>query len=83
MIVKKLLEGFNYPRISVAGIVTHIRSSLVFAQFIGRARHVICGENKVVADVITHKFFEQEERYKDFVTRRLIPSKDDAAEVDD
>ena len=62
VIVKKLLEGFNYPRISVVGIVTRIRSSLVFAQFIGRARRVIRGESNIAADVITHDYFEQNDR---------------------
>jgi superfamily II DNA or RNA helicase len=72
VIVKKLLEGFNYPQISVVGIVTRVRSSLAFAQFIGRARRVIRGERNIAADVITHEYFEQVDRYEDFVKGHLI-----------
>ena len=78
VIVKKLLEEFNYPLISVVGIATRIRSSLVFAQFIGRARRIISGESNVAADVITHEYFEQEDRYNDFTSGRLIPSTDES-----
>lgn len=79
VIVKMLLEGFDYPRISVAGIVTRISSLLIFAQFVGRARRVICGENNVAADIITHEYFEQEQVYEKFKTEHLIPI-DDAGE---
>jgi superfamily II DNA or RNA helicase len=72
VIVKKLLEGFNYPQISVVGIVTRIRSSLAFSQFIGRVRRVIRGEQNIAADVITHEYFEQVDRYDDFVKGHLI-----------
>lgn len=84
VIVKKLLEGFDYPRVSVAGIVTRIRSPLVFAQFVGRARRVIRGEENVVADIITHEYFEQQRLHDDFRSGHLIRTVNDRpAEADD
>ena len=74
VIVKKLLEGFDYPPVSVVGIITRICSSLVFVQLIGQAHRVIPGESNVAADVITHECFEQRRLYDDFISGRLIPS---------
>lgn len=76
IIVQKLLEGFDYPCVSVAGILTCIRSPLKFAQFIGRARRVIPDEGNVDADIITHEYFQQEELFQKFVGGHLIPIKD-------
>ena len=78
VIVQKLLEGFDCPCVSVAGILTRIRSAPKFAQFIGRARRVIHGEaDNVVADVITHKYFEQDKLYRKYIDGHLIPVNDD------
>lgn len=52
VIVSMLREGFDYPCISVAGIVTRIRSPLVFAQFVGCSRRVIDGREMFTREYI-------------------------------
>ena len=88
VIVSQLLEGFDYPPISVAGIVTRISSTLKFAQFVGRARRIVRFQGKVesdmvAADVITHEYFEQERVWERFLVRHLIPAHNNAGEDDD
>lgn len=66
IIVSMILEGFDYPPFSVAGIVTGIRSRVKFAQFIGRVQRIVregnvLEDDRIKADVITHSMFEQEE----------------------
>lgn len=66
IIVSMILEGFDFPPFSVAGIVTRIRSRVKFAQFIGRVQRIVreggvLEDDRIRADVITHSMFEQEE----------------------
>lgn len=88
IIVKMLLEGFDHPPFSVAGIVRKIRSSLTFEQFIGRTQRLVRSkqgteDDKVIANIITHEYFEQENLYKKFIDPEIpakdpvIPEKDD------
>ena len=88
VIVSQLLEGFDYPPISVAGIVTRISSTLKFAQFVGRARRIVhfqdvVESDMVAADIITHEYFEQKRVWEQFSVKCLIPAHNDAGEDDD
>lgn len=65
IIVQMLLEGFDYPPLSIAGIVTRIRSPVKFSQFIGRVQRIVEvdgeAEEGIEADIITHEYFEQKD----------------------
>lgn len=64
IVVKMLLEGFDYPPFSIAGIATKIMSPVKFAQFIGRVQRVVRekgADSEQKADVITHEYFDQED----------------------
>lgn len=72
IVVKMLLEGFDHPPFSIAGIVTKIRSPVKFAQFVGRIQRIVRPPNKkgenekgITGDVITHEYFEQEQLFRD------------------
>lgn len=78
VIVKKLLEGFDHPPISIAAIMTKIKSRVKFAQFLGRAQRVVRFQGRlesaeIFADVVTHSFFEQELNYQAYEEALLIP----------
>ena len=87
IIVSMLLEGFDYPPISIAAIVTRIHSCVKFAQFVGRAQRVVRQpqqeegvkpeqEKGVKAHIVTHDYFQQRERYEEY-TKPSIPVDDD------
>ena len=86
VIVQMLLEGFDHPPISIAVIATRIRSPVKFAQFIGRAQRVVrCDagvEQRGVANIITHQYFEQNENYELFKSESLIPISEEEIEED-
>lgn len=81
IIVKMLLEGFDYPPFSIAGIVTKIVSETKFAQFIGRIQRIVRNggeieDEKIVGDVISHEFFDQEKLFKKY-HELVIPEEED------
>ena len=93
IIVGMLLEGFDYPQFSIAGIVTRIRSPVKFTQFVSKVRQVVRDNSEVeneniVGDVVTHKYFEQRKLYDAYKEPR-IPEKEnedideDVAEQDE
>ncbi len=65
VVVGMLLEGFDYPPFSIAGISTKIRSLVKFAQFVGRIQRLVrqptIEDSQDIGYIITHKYFEQEE----------------------
>ena len=78
VVVESLLEGFDHPPISIAAIMTKIVSPVKFAQFIGRAQRIVRVRegpeaNEILADVVTHRIFQQEENKRAFEDGRLIP----------
>ena len=88
VIVQMLLEGFDYPPISIAVIATRIKSPVKFAQFIGRAQRVVRCDDGVeqhgVANIITHEYFKQSKNYELFKSEALIPvSEEEIAEETD
>jgi len=81
VIVAMLLEGFDYPPISVAAITTGIKSPVKFAQFIGRAQRLVrfagLTEQDGTAHIVTHTFYKQSKNYVKFKEEVLIPIKDE------
>ena len=86
VIVKMLLEGFDYPPFSIAGIVTSIRTSLKLEQFIGRVQRIvrekdedgryICENDNIMADIITHEYFEQEHLLEEYENPHIAEKED-------
>ena len=77
VVVAKLLEGFDHPPISIAAILTKIRSPVKFAQFIGRAQRIVRGpegpeSDTIEADIVTHAHYQQSENYSKFEGQLLI-----------
>ena len=70
VVVGMLLEGFDHPPISIAAILTRIGSARKFVQFVGRAQRVVRSPHEekpnVIADIVTHSIFEQDENYRKF-----------------
>jgi len=78
VVVDMLREGFDYPPISIAAIMTKIVSPVKFAQFIGRAQRIVRGHQglesqEIFSDVVTHSYFQQEENYQTYEREGLIP----------
>ena len=80
VVVKMLVEGFDYPPFSIAGIVTRIGSITKFSQFVGRIQRLVRTkdeiEKDIVADVISHENFKQEGLKEKYLKPR-IPTKRD------
>ena len=71
VVVAKLMEGFDHPPISIAAILTGIKSPRKFVQFVGRAQRIVRYEggqesDKIFADIVTHTCYNQCENYENF-----------------
>ena len=71
VVVAKLQEGFDHPPISIAAILTNIKSPRKFVQFVGRAQRIVRFQGgqespDIKADVVMHSYFNQLENYKSF-----------------
>lgn len=81
VMVGMLLEGFDHPPISVAAIATRIHSRVKFAQFIGRAQRVVRVqqevEKNVVAHIVTHEYFQQENNFREYISPILPVDEND------
>ena len=70
VVVAKLLEGFDHPPISIAAILTNIKSPLKFVQFVGRAQRIVRSpegqESSICADIVSHIRYQQKENYDKF-----------------
>ena len=72
VVVESLLEGFDHPPISIAAIMTKIVSPVKFTQFIGRAQRIqrapesLVEAEGIVADVVTHMIYQQQENIQAF-----------------
>lgn len=78
VVVDMLREGFDYPPISIAAIMTKTVSPVKFAQFIGRAQRIVRGHQgpeseEIFSDVVTHSYFQQEENYQAYESEEFIP----------
>ena len=84
IIVQMLLEGFDYPPFTIAGIVTPIRSLVKFTQFIGRIQRVVPGEGREMkADIITHEYFEQKGLFKEYIKPEIKDDENENLDEDD
>ena len=90
IVVKMLLEGFDYPPFSIAGIVTNIQSPVKFAQFVGRIQRLVRHtdedgnmtiERGVTGDIITHEYFEQKQLFEEFIQPLILEEENE--EIDE
>ena len=70
IVVAMLLEGFDHPPLSVAGILTRIHSRVKFAQFVGRIQRLVrfpTEEDKnITGDIITATEHAQQELFDQY-----------------
>lgn len=68
-ICKKLLEGFDYPHVSVLGVLRNIQrsSKVMFTQFIGRAVRRINETDDYVAEIFSDQEMEQSNNYNAYL----------------
>lgn len=93
IIVNMLLEGFDYPPFSIAGIVTNITSLVKFTQFVGRIQRLVRHKNAegkieietgITGDVITHKHFKIAHLFNEAFEPRIPETeKEDLDETED
>ena len=93
IIVKMLLEGFDHPPLSIAAIVTSIRSPVKFAQFIGRVQRLVSYNDQdgnvkweddiIKADIITHQYFEQKLLYEEYRVPQIKDTENQLLDEDD
>ena len=76
IVVAMLLEGFDHPPLSVAGILTKIQSRVKFAQFVGRiqrlVRHPNIEDDSIVGDIITAVNYEQDDLYYKYENPTIV-----------
>ena len=76
IIVMTLLEGFDHPPLSVAGILTSIESHVKFAQFIGHVQRVIrhpeLEHESITGDIITAPEFNQRAMFDEYKLPRIV-----------
>ena len=80
VVVKKLLEGFDHPPISIAAITCNIKSLLKFVQFVGRAQRIYRQDgytDELPAYIVTHKDYQQQQNYRKYKEECLIPDQDE------
>lgn len=68
VVVGKLREGFDHKPISVLGIVRNVAptSTVLFAQFVGRAVRKVRPEDPVNVHIVTHQRFNQRANFQAF-----------------
>ena len=80
IVVAMLLEGFDHPPLSVAGILTKIHSRVKFAQFVGRVQRLVCcphvEDGSITGDIITAKQYEQDDLYYQYNNPTIVNPED-------
>ena len=68
VVVDKLREGYDNKRVSVVAIVRNVgpTSTVLFAQFVGRAIRKAHPDDPVTAVIIAHRYHNQEQNYEQF-----------------
>ena len=69
VVVAKLQEGFDHPHISIAAILTNIKSPRKFVQFVGRAQRIVRFQEHqestdIKADIVMHSYDNQQGNYE-------------------
>jgi len=76
IVVAMLLEGFDHPPLSVAGIMTRIESRVKFAQFVGRIQRLVRNPELeglgITGDIITAPIFEQRPLFDEYINPKLV-----------
>ena len=75
IIVGMLLEGFDHPPLTVAGILTNIGSRGKFAQFVGRIQRVIrhpeLEDESITGDIITAPEYNQQVMFDKYARPKI------------
>ena len=68
VVVDRLREGYDNKRVSVVAIVRNVgpKSTVLFAQFVGRAIRKVCPDDPVTAVIIAHRRHHQRQNYDHF-----------------
>ena len=68
VVVGKLREGYDNKRVSVIGIARNVKpsSTVLFAQFVGRAVRKLHREDPITATIISHPFYNQRRNFNQF-----------------
>ena len=74
------MEGFDNPNVSVVGIARNVQSSIIFAQFVGRAIRKIRANDPIKATIVSDKFFNQKVMRENF---EVLPENEEPNEEDD
>ena len=83
IIVAMLLEGFgiDHPPLSIAGILTGIRSRVKFAQFVGRIQRLVRApveeDKHITGDIITAEMYEQQDLFDKYEEPTIANKFDD------
>ena len=81
IIVAMLLEGFDHPPLSIAGILTGIRSRVKFAQFVGRIQRLVRApaeeDKRITGDIITDEMYEQQDLFDKYEEPTIANKFDD------
>ena len=76
IVVAMLLEGFDHPPLSVAGILTGIQSRVKFAQFVGRIQRLVRTpreeDENITGDIITAKEYAQQELFDQYKEPTIV-----------
>ena len=68
VVVDRLREGYDNKRVSVVAIVRNVgrKSTVLFAQFVGRAIRKVRHDDPVTAVIIAHRHHNQRQNYDHF-----------------
>ena len=80
VVVDKLREGYDNKKVSVVAIVRNVgrRSTVLFAQFVGRAIRKVRPNDPVTAVIIAHRRHNQRQNYEQFDRVNVEANDDDA-----
>ena len=79
IVVSMLTEGFDYPPLSVLGILTKIASPVKFAQLVGRIQRVVRVqieeetevEDTIVGDIFSHTDYKQKQMFENYKNPKI------------
>jgi len=83
VVVGRLQEVFDHNKVSVVGIIRKVRSRVLFTQFVGRAVRKSEIDDCVKAQIVTHRYFEQQNNYSMFNKHAIEDPEDEDDEPED
>ena len=66
VVVGRLQEGLDHNKVSVVGKIWKVKSRVLFTQFVGRAVHKSAIDDRVKAQIVTHRYPDQQNNYDMF-----------------